>query len=1492
MKQLSTYRLKNASHAFATILFFSSLFIPLGGSAQSPRSEAASCKITLNQKSFELKLNEGGYFQRLDIRSLDILLVEVFYPNGKAGEAIVAQVLDGGNINGENVVKQLILDNQKMLSFDFHTTSNVGLFRVLLTKGYDQKIVQVWAQRANSEQTESEHGNTPDCTTCGNPTCSCGNGKSGPDCKTTTQPPNQSSGTNPFDPYTGNVSRDVRDLELWGAVGEVPMKIIRYGNSRNVPRNWQLSFLYLLFDAGVNTAGQAQIDVHYPEGGADVFTQTVADPSKWTPLPGIGARIFQYGDNFYLQLANGHRYRYEREVVAGTTYFRLREFRDQFQNVYTVSFDAVTRKRRITEPGGRYLVYTFTNRSNSTDPIHIITNDGRSVQYNYDTIHDGVRQHIRLRTVNYGDGTQAQYSYTQLAPGIQFDLTHAIDPRVIGSTPNMQYAYLDLGTGLAGVIHQEKNGASGEVMVTRDGSFEDKRMAYPNGRIETKNMPDSQMGWINRYTDGVGATWQYIFDDNGIGFLKSYTDPLGRITTYNARTIYGNPLEITHPDGSNEKWTRDTLDQVLTYTDQLGRITTYSRDSRHRPTRIDFPDGTFETFTYNSFSQILVHRKKNSCLEHFAYSTTGLKTSFTDCDGKVTTYAYDAADRLNMVTDARGNSTLYQYSERGLLTRVTHPDNSFFIHTFDAFGNQLTTINELGKTWTTSYDEFKRPTTKKDPLNRTTTYSYDLPGGVCGCGHEKDHPTKITFPSGKMVTMTYDVEWRMLSKTLAAGTADAATTHYQYDLADNLIQTSDPRGKLWKYEYDDMDRKKAMTDPLNNRTEFTYDLVGNKLTEKRPNNGLATHVYDIMNRTTQTTDPKAQVVKYMYDADGNMVKLTDPKNNDYVFEYDALDRKTKMIYPGGSFEQYTYDAVSNLKTYTNRNSGVRTYTYDNRNREIMSDWSDATPDVTTTYDVAGSVLTITSSVSVLGYTYSDANEILSETQQVTGLNAKTVNYDYNVDGIRNSLTYPDGAILTYDYTNRNQLATISQGAPAIVQYSYDANGNRIGKTFNNGTNTMYSYDDASRLLSMDHQKGSVSFANYNYGYDNISRRTFLQYDNAKGDVYSYDAIDQVTGVLYDATNPDGTPSAPTKTVNYLYDPSGNRVTLTDNGVPTTYITNSQNQYTAVGANPATYNTNGSLANFDGWTYTYDAQERLIQAQKAAAIIDFVYDGRNRCIKRSINGIAIYLFYDGWSLIDERNASNVQLNRYIHGPIMDEMLLKVSPSNTVYYYHDALGDITRLTNNLGNVVEQYSYDVFGAPTIKNAVGTNVSSSAFNNRFMFTGREYIQEVNFYDYRNRIYHPTIGRFQQTDPLLFGAGDDNLYRYVGNNSTNQTDPFGLISEGCIYRCELVRGQSPGDVALPPGSSVNPNQGQTNPLGNLNGFLNPTVPGNGGPPYQLDPQTGRRYYHCAANIQQNCPACTGCRPAPFNIGLPSVLHSRGARNRFILLYVPCQPIN
>jgi hypothetical protein len=42
--------------------------------------------------------------------------------------------------------------------------------------------------------------------------------------------------------------------------------------------------------------------------------------------------------------------------------------------------------------------------------------------------------------------------------------------------------------------------------------------------------------------------------------------------------------------------------------------------------------------------------------------------------------------------------------------------------------------------------------------------------------------------------------------------------------------------------------------------------------------------------------------------------------------------------------------------------------------------------------------------------------------------------------------------------------------------------------------------------------------------------------------------------------------------------------------------------------------------------------------------------------------------------------------------------------------------------------------------------------------------------------MYHPGLGRFMQSDPTGFDAGDMNLFRYVGDDPVDRSDPTGLL--------------------------------------------------------------------------------------------------------------------
>ncbi|MGI8819323.1 MAG: RHS repeat domain-containing protein [Chthoniobacterales bacterium] len=445
----------------------------------------------------------------------------------------------------------------------------------------------------------------------------------------------------------------------------------------------------------------------------------------------------------------------------------------------------------------------------------------------------------------------------------------------------------------------------------------------------------------------------------------------------------------------------------------------------------------------------------------------------------------------------------------------------------------------------------------------------------------------------------------------------------------------------------------------------------------------------------------------------------------------------------------------------------------------------------------------------LAYTYDDAGQLSSETLQAYASNGpQAVQYTYDLDGNRQTLTYPSGYSVTADYTARNQLRSLTAGTAVPAAYVYDLAGNRTSKQLENGTSVEYGYDFANRIEHIAQRAGTTTFADLNYGYDEVKRRKYVKREDGRGDVYGYDAADQVTGVQYNAQTPDTTSANPDRTQDFDYDPAGNRITSAENSASTSYTRNDLNQYTAVGADQPTYDANGNLTQLNGTAYTYDAQNRLMTATSAQSIDSFTYDARDRCIRRA-NSVkdserpyyGEYYVYDGWNLIEEQNTTSNTATRYVHGAEIDELILRRTPTLRTYYHQDALGSTIAISSATGTLLERYSYDVYGKPTFMDGSGNPLASSAKGNRFLFTGREWLANAQLYDYRNRAYSASLGRFGQVDPIRFSARDSNLYRYVFNQPTQLRDSFGLrcVCEGAgKWRWE-ADGPEPSRVTFGP---------------------------------------------------------------------------------------------
>jgi RHS repeat-associated protein len=447
--------------------------------------------------------------------------------------------------------------------------------------------------------------------------------------------------------------------------------------------------------------------------------------------------------------------------------------------------------------------------------------------------------------------------------------------------------------------------------------------------------------------------------------------------------------------------------------------------------------------------------------------------------------------------------------------------------------------------------------------------------------------------------------------------------------------------------------------------------------------------------------------------------------------------------------------------------------YDKRSRQTYFYWSDGTSSVTTVYDAASRKTQIQNNDATANFTYDNDNRLTIQEEWVTnaiiGDNVhRFVNYHYDADGNRDWIQYPSGSKFDYAYTQRNQVASIKlDGQPnPLVSYLFDPSGNITSRALDNQTSTAYTVDQVNRDTAVVHNLlPTGTTKRFDYDYNNVNDILAVQRDSANGDGFTYDLTQEILGFQREATSINlstGTVTGGTPN-NMLFDGCGNRTTL--DGVNQTF--NNMNQPTGTGL---AYATNGSLKTWNGWTYTYDAQNRLTNATNGTISAIFKYDGKNRQVARSINGVVTFSVWDDWELVEEYGTGNVRTAAYLqgaHGPIKSLL-------NNVYFYQDELGSTSHIASSAGALLEYYKYDLYGKPTYFDANGNQLQSSNYSVRDLFTGERFVTELGLYDLRNRYYSPDLARFLQPDPIGFKGDASNLYRYCGNDWANRSDPMG----------------------------------------------------------------------------------------------------------------------
>lgn len=515
---------------------------------------------------------------------------------------------------------------------------------------------------------------------------------------------------------------------------------------------------------------------------------------------------------------------------------------------------------------------------------------------------------------------------------------------------------------------------------------------------------------------------------------------------------------------------------------------------------------------------------------------------------------------------------------------------------------------------------------------------------------------------------------------------------------------------------------------------------------------ISKYTYNNASQLTEITGAYGTVeagpdVRYTYTDNGLQTTVKDEKGNLTTYVYDGFDRVSRLRYPDPStlgsssttdYEEYSFDAVGRMTGHRVRSGQSIAFAYDNLGRLTTRTPPSPQLAVTYAYDLLGRTTSAAQTGHMVSYTYDALGRQLTEVSP-----QGTMSYEYDAAGRRTRATWPDAFYVTYDYDLANAVTHIREnGSAALVTYTYDNLGRLAYTARGNGVNTMNVFNSASQLDSMAHDLAGT-------------------------------AQDQTLSFTYNMAGQILTRGM----TNNIYQMSG--LTNLDHN----FTVNGLDQY-LTGPASYTYDARGSLTSDGTRTYAYDFDNRLTGVTGVGGAVTLNYDPAGRLYQTAqVSGATTRFLYDGPNLAAEYNGSNVLQKRYVQGPGLDTPLVAYTGSGTGtkhWLITDERGSVIAETSSSGAATQINAYDEYGIPKSGNA-----------GRFGYTGQIWIAEIEAYSYRNRVYHPRLGRFLQTDPIG-QAGGINLYAYVGNDPVNWTDPWGLDPVWPILPPIVVPGYRP----------------------------------------------------------------------------------------------------